>query len=157
MFFGDLTRSDFKRGLPKVIAATCEYLNRLDLSALSPGRHDISDQIYMNVMETDTQPAAERPAELHRRHADIQVLISGEEAMEYGITQPDLSRYEVYHEAEDYQLTPHAIEYKQTLTLRPKMFVVYLPYEEHKPCCNAGESSQRIKKLVVKIPLQLLE
>ena len=28
MLIGDLTRADFKLGLPKVIAETCEYLKR---------------------------------------------------------------------------------------------------------------------------------
>ena len=30
MLIGDLTRTDFKLGLPKVIAETCEYLKGLE-------------------------------------------------------------------------------------------------------------------------------
>ena len=50
MFVGDLTREDFRQGLPKVIVEVCDYLNTLNLAALENGRHEISEQIYMNVM-----------------------------------------------------------------------------------------------------------
>ena len=51
MIISSLTSLNFKVGLPKVIAEVCDYLNTLDLNALENGRHDINDQIYMNVME----------------------------------------------------------------------------------------------------------
>lgn len=158
MLFGDLTRLDFKYGLPKVIAETCDYLNTLDLVALEIGRHDITDNIFMNVMEVKSEPAEARKAEIHRKYLDIQVLISGEEKMEFGVTAPDLADYEPYNEESDYQLTLAGkdIDFKSTVVLRPKMFVVFLPYEPHKPCCNIDGKSGTIKKLVVKIPVELL-
>lgn len=158
MLFGDLTRSDFKRGLPKVIAETCDYLNTLDLAALETGRHDIIDGIFMNVMEVESEPAEARKSEIHRKYLDIQVLISGEEKMEFGVTSPNLADYDPYNEESDYQLTLAGkdIELKSSVVLRPKMFAVFLPYEPHKPCCNVGEKSVAIKKLVVKIPVELL-
>ncbi|ABR75408.1 YhcH/YjgK/YiaL family protein [Actinobacillus succinogenes] len=158
MLFGDLTRSDFKHGLPKVIAETCDYLNTLDLAALQTGRHDITDSIFMNVMEVESEPAEARKSEIHRKYLDIQVLISGEEKMEFGVTAPNPADYEPYNEESDYQLTLAGkdIELKSELVLRPKMFAVFLPYEPHKPCCNVGEKSGTIKKLVVKIPVELL-
>ncbi len=54
MIFGDLTRDDFKRNLPQVMVDICNRLNTLDLENLSTGRHDLTDQIYMNVMESTT-------------------------------------------------------------------------------------------------------
>ena len=158
MLFGDLTRADFKRGLPQVIAQTCDYLNTLDLAALESGRHDITDSIFMNVMELESDPAEARKSEIHRKYLDIQVLISGEEKMEFGVTVPDLADYEPYNEESDYQLTLPGkdIECKSAVILRPKMFAVFLPYEPHKPCCNVGKKSVAIKKLVVKIPVELL-
>ena len=77
MIIGDLTRADVKLGLPPVIAQICDHLNGLDLAALTNGRHDITDQIYMNVMEFDTAPADSKQAELHHKYLDVQVLISG--------------------------------------------------------------------------------
>ena len=83
MLFGDLTRADFKRGLPKIIADTCDYLNSLDLASLETGRHEINDHIFMNVMEVESEPAEARKSEIHSKYLDIQVLISGSEKMEF--------------------------------------------------------------------------
>ena len=155
MLIGDLTRADFKLGLPKVIAETCEYLKGLDLAKLEVGRHDITDRIYMNVMEPELADATSKKAELHHNYLDIQVLIRGVENIEVGVTYPDLNKYEAYHEDDDYQLTQD-IDNKSTITLVPNMFAVFYPYEPHKPCCNVSGQSAKIKKLVVKVPVELI-
>lgn len=156
MLIGDLTRADFKLGLPKVITETCEYLKGLDLEKLEVGRHDITDRIYMNVMEPELADAACKKAELHHNYLDIQVLIRGVENIEVGVTYPDLNKYEAYHEDDDYQLTQD-IDNKSTITLVPNMFAVFYPYEPHKPCCNVNGQSAKIKKLVVKVPVELIQ
>lgn len=155
MIIGDLTRADFKLGLPKVIAEVCDHLNTLDLMALETGRHNITEEIYMNVMAFDTAVAESKQAELHHQYIDVQVLISGQENIEYSVAYPDLAKYTDYNEQDDYRLTPD-IDHKSTLTLKPKMFVVFLPYEPHKPGCNVDNQVVSLKKLVVKIPVNLL-
>lgn len=157
MIIGDLTRKDFKLGLPKLLAEICEHLTTLDLKALENGRHDLSDQIYMNVMEVDTVEANSKKAELHHKYLDIQLLISGAENIEVGATYPDLTQYDDYRDEDDYQLCPD-IEKKSIITLHPNMFAIFFPYEPHKPCCNVvKDQSQSVKKLVVKVPVALLE
>ncbi|MBF0751344.1 MULTISPECIES: N-acetylneuraminate anomerase [unclassified Pasteurella] len=155
MIISSLINPNFKVGLPKVIAEVCDYLNTLDLKALETGRHDINDQIYMNVMEPETAESSSKKAELHHDYLDIQVLIQGTENIEVGVTYPDLTQYEDYNEADDYQLTAD-IENKFTVTLTPKMFAVFYPYEPHKPCCVVNGKSEKIKKLVVKVPVSLV-
>lgn len=156
MICSDLTRADFKRGLPKIIAETCDYLATLDLQNLTVGRHNLSEAIYMNVMEFETEPSEAKQAEMHRKYIDIQLLISGEESIEYGVHYPDLSLYTEYKDQEDYQLIPD-IPNKSAVTLTPKMFVVFYPYEPHKPGCNVNNQRIKLKKLVVKIPVELVE
>ncbi|MDA3978267.1 N-acetylneuraminate anomerase [Gallibacterium sp. AGMB14963] len=155
MFIGDLTKQDYKLGLPKAIGDALDYLQTIDLAGLETGRHDISDQVYMNVMELDTCAAESKKAEIHRKYLDIQVLISGKEAIQCSPVYPDLSLYTEYDEQDDYQLTPD-IEAKNEVVLRPKMFAIFFPYEPHKPCCNVDQQVQHLKKLVVKIPVDLL-
>ena len=156
MIISSLTSPNFKVGLPKVIAEVCDYLNTLDLNALENGRHDINDQIYMNVMEPETAEPSSKKAELHHEYLDVQVLIRGTENIEVGATYPNLSKYEDYNKADDYQLTAAEIENKFTVTLVPKMFAVFYPYEPHKPCCIVGGKSEKVKKLVVKVPVSLI-
>ena len=91
MIISSLTNPNFKVGLPKVIAEICDYLNTLDLNALENGRHDINDQIYMNVMEPETAEPSTKKAELHHNYLDLQVLIRGAENIEVGATYPNLT------------------------------------------------------------------
>ena len=155
MIISSLTSPNFKVGLPKVIAEVCDYLNTLDLNALENGRHDINDQIYMNVMEPETAEPSSKKAELHHEYLDVQVLIRGTENIEVGANYPDLSKYESYNEADDYQLCAD-IDDKFTVTMEPKMFAVFYPYEPHKPCCVVNGKTEKIKKLVVKVPVKLI-
>ena len=155
MIISSLTSPNFKVGLPKVIAEVCDYLNTLDLNTLENGRHDINDQIYMNVMEPETAEPSSKKAELHHEYLDVQVLIRGTENIEVGANYPDLSKYESYNEADDYQLCSD-IDDKFTVTMKPKMFAVFYPYEPHKPCCVVNGKTEKIKKLVVKVPVKLI-
>ena len=155
MIISSLTSPNFKVGLPKVIAEVCDYLNTLDLNALENSRHDINDQIYMNVMEPETAEPSSKKAELHHEYLDVQVLIRGTENIEVGANYPDLSKYESYNEADDYQLCAD-IDDKFTVTMKPKMFAVFYPYEPHKPCCVVNGKTEKIKKLVVKVPVKLI-
>ncbi|WP_112122485.1 N-acetylneuraminate anomerase [Haemophilus influenzae] len=155
MIISSLTNPNFKVGLPKVIAEVCDYLNTLDLNVLENGRHDINDQIYMNVMEPETAEPSSKKAELHHEYLDVQVLIRGTENIEVGATYPNLSKYEDYNEADDYQLCAD-IDDKFTVTMKPKMFAVFYPYEPHKPCCVVNGKTEKIKKLVVKVPVKLI-
>ena len=155
MIISALNNPNFKVGLPIVIAGICDHLNTLDLEALENGRHDLSEQVYMNVMEFDTVEADSKQAELHHKYLDIQLLIRGEENIEVSATYPNLSLYDEYRDADDYQLTPQ-IENKSTVTLLPKMFAVFFPYEPHKPGCTVNGKSSFVKKLVVKVPVELI-
>ena len=155
MIISSLTSPNFKVGLPKVIVEVCDYLNTLDLNALENGRHDINDQIYMNVMEPETVEPSSKKAELHHEYLDVQVLIRGTENIEVGANYPDLSKYESYNEADDYQLCADVGD-KFTITMKPKMFAVFYPYEPHKPCCVVNGKTEKIKKLVVKVPVRLI-
>lgn len=155
MLLGDLSRSDFGLSLPPVFARLCAKLKTLDLGNLPLGWQDLEEGIRMNVMAFETSPAEGKQAEMHRKFIDIQLLIEGEELIEYGLSQPNLANYDAYREEEDYQLTAE-IENKNDLILKPNMFAIFLPYEPHKPG-NAVSENKWLKKLVVKVPIALLE
>ncbi|WP_044469875.1 N-acetylneuraminate anomerase [Mannheimia massilioguelmaensis] len=157
MIIGDLTSKTFKVGLPKVIADICDYLNTLDLVSLEKGRHDITDKIYMNVMEPTTTAPSEKQAEVHRKYIDVQVLISESETIECSTNQINLNQCNEYNEEDDYQLSPNFDGLvMHTITLKPKMFAVFFPGELHRPCCNVDGRVISLKKLVVKIPVEMV-
>lgn len=156
MIFGDLKSNYSPFSLPQAVAEMCEYINSLDLDRLSVGRHNINSDIYMNVMELETADSHSKKAEIHRKYVDIQVLISGSECIECGVNSPNLTEYTAYSEDDDYQLIDD-IPNKVKLYLKPKMFAVFFPYEPHKPACNViADKSVKIKKVVIKIPMYLI-
>ncbi|HDL5105083.1 TPA: YhcH/YjgK/YiaL family protein, partial [Mannheimia haemolytica] len=126
----------------------------LDLVNLELGWQELENGIRMNVMSFETTPAEGKKAELHRKFIDIQLLIDGEEMIEYGLSQPDLSKYDEYRDEDDYQLTAE-IDDKNNLILKPNMFAIFLPYEPHKPG-NSVNGNKTLKKLVVKVPVELI-
>lgn len=155
MLLGDLSRADYAKSLPPVFARLCEKLKNLDLVNLPLGWQDLEEGVRMNVMEFETSPAEEKKAEIHRKFIDIQLLISGEEMIEYGLSEPDLALYDEYRDEDDYQLTDK-IEHKNELILQPNMFAIFLPYEPHKPGNAVGGQNKLLKKLVVKVPVSYL-
>lgn len=108
----------------------------------------------MNVMEFETAARETKQAEMHRKFIDIQLLITGAEAIDYGIAQPNLADFDDYRDEDDYQLTP-AIANGNSVVLQPNQFVIFLPYEPHTPGICVGQP-QKLRKLVVKVPVELL-
>lgn len=155
MLLGDLSRADYAKSLPPVFARLCAKLKDLDLANLPLGWQDLEPNIRMNVMEFETSEAGGKQAEMHRKFIDIQLLIAGEEMIEYGLAQPNLALYDDYREEEDYQLTPQ-IEDKNEVVLKPNMFAIFLPYEPHKPGNCVNHNPKSLRKLVVKVPIELL-
>lgn len=156
MLLGDLSRSDFAKSLPPVFARLCTKLSTLDLAALELGWQDLEEGIRMNVMEFETAARETKKAEMHRKFIDIQLLIAGVEEIDYGIAQPDLAQYDDYRDEDDYQLTP-VIENGNSVVLQPNQFAIFLPYEPHTPGICVNGQPQKLRKLVVKVPVELLE
>ncbi|MDD0824799.1 N-acetylneuraminate anomerase [Mannheimia sp. AT1] len=154
MLLADLSRDDCLKSLPPVFARLCGKLKTLDLANLPLGWQDLEEGIQMNVMTFETSPAEGKKAEMHRKFVDIQLLIDGEEMIEYGLSQPDLAKYDEYRDEDDYQLTDE-IDNKNEVVLKPNMFAIFLPYEPHKPG-NSVNENKTLKKLVVKVPVELL-
>lgn len=154
MINGSLTQTAYFSGLAESLQRVLAYLAEAPLADMACGRHEIDGElIFMNVMEFDTQLADTKKAEIHRTYADVQLLISGIEGIEYSALLPT-DNLEPYHSDDDYQLIAD-IPNKSQLRMLPGMFAVFLPGEPHKPGCRIAGSG-RVKKAVVKIHHSLL-
>ena len=120
-----------------------------------PGRYELQgDNIFMNVMQFATQSPEQKKAELHQQYIDIQVLLSGEERILFGMT--DSARHcEEMHVEDDYQLCSQIAD-EQAMVLKPGKFVIFMPGEPHKPGCMVGGPGE-IKKVVIKVRASLLQ
>ncbi|MDU5156654.1 N-acetylneuraminate anomerase [uncultured Citrobacter sp.] len=119
-----------------------------------PGRYELQgDNIFMNVMQFATQSPEQKKAELHREYIDIQVLLSGEERILFGMTD-SARQCEEMHVEDDYQLCSQIAD-EQAMVLKPGRFVIFMPGEPHKPGCVV-QAPMDIKKVVIKVRASLL-
>lgn len=120
----------------------------------TPGRYELQgDNIFMNVMQFATQSPEQKKAELHREFIDIQVLLSGEERILFGMTD-SARQCEEMHVEDDYQLCSQIAD-EQAMVLKPGRFVIFMPGEPHKPGCVV-QAPMDIKKVVIKVRASLL-
>lgn len=124
-----------------------EYMAKTDLGTLPAGRTDVDGaDIYCIVSEYDTRPAGEVQWEAHRVYTDIQVVLSGAEAIGYAPVSA-LNVTAGYDAGRDVMF----LEGEGTLMpALPGRFIVLTPHDAHIPGVSLNGSS-RVKKLVVKV------
>lgn len=136
-------------GLSAVFCQAIEQALHAEIAWREPGSYPLQgEQLFVNVMQFETQRAEDKRAELHAEYIDIQILLEGEEQIHCGLVG-SARACEEWHQEEDYQLC-HRIDNEQILTLTPGMFVVFMPGEPHKPGCYATQPG-RVKKAVIKL------
>lgn len=154
MILGKVTELNVQSGIAPQLLAIIKQALALRPETLSAGRHEIDgDDIFMNVMTFETAEPESKRYEQHREYLDIQVLLSGQERIDFGPLGAAIAP-DIYHEDDDYLLCD-AVSPLQTLHLQPGMFAIFLPGEPHKPGCNS-ETAQAISKVVIKVSYRSL-
>ena len=134
--------------------AALAFLGRPDLDTLKAGRHEIpGTEAFANVIDYTTR--LEGDFEYHRKYIDVQYIVSGGEKC---IVSPltDLTvNVEDYRESEDYGMMNGPAERAriQEIVLNQGMVGIYFPFDAHKPNMAVGETPEKSRKIVVKIPV----
>ncbi len=136
--------------MDKNVEKAIEIMKTLDRDTAT-GRYEVSDRIYYNVEEYDAQEEEKRRFEAHRRYADIQCILEGEEII-YVADASALELEEDFLEEKDIAFyrgsgigTAHHLKQGE--------YIVLYPGEAHKPGVRAGANS-RVKKAVFKVLLE---
>lgn len=152
MILASLQQADrYCPALPGLDAALA-YLRSTSLSELTDGRHEIDgDRVFALVSRYRTHdPQATHP-EAHRRHVDVQFLVSGQETIYWtplsGAGQPT-GPYEPQRDITFYQ----AVTPSRSCELYAGDLAIFFPDDVHHPGCHAGAASD-ILKVVVKVRL----
>ncbi|MCK5114297.1 MAG: YhcH/YjgK/YiaL family protein [Phycisphaerae bacterium] len=112
------------------------------------GRIEIDgDKMYAILNTYDTNPSEDLSFEAHRRHIDVQVLLSGAEDIDVSQDLDDMEVIQQYSEDSDAGLYDTQKNWS-TVVLTPGTFVVFYPDDAHRPGIGDGSS---VRKLVVKI------
>ena len=135
-------------GLQRGLRLGFEYL-----AAFAPetpdGRYTIDgEQVFALVQSYDTAPATEKQFETHRRHIDIQYIVSGRERILHAPFGP-LEVETPYDDDRD------AVFYRDpaastSILLAAGDFAVFHPHDAHKGGCMAG-GREAVRKVVVKV------
>ncbi|HPR82648.1 MAG TPA: YhcH/YjgK/YiaL family protein [Pontiellaceae bacterium] len=130
------------------------------LKTLTPdstdGKHLVQgNELTVAINTYTTKARAAAKLETHRKYVDIQLLLSGSEVIEV-FPKAGLTVSEPYipeRDVEFYQVPAGA---PARMTLVPGEFLVFFPDDAHMPCVMAGNSPEPVKKVVVKIAVELL-
>ena len=111
--------------------------------------------LFAGVNSYQTKPRDAAKLETHQKYVDIQVLLSGEEIIEVfekqGLTVS--APYNPEKDAEFYQVPAEPCA---TITLKPGQFAVFFPEDAHMPSVMTRSSPKPVKKVVIKVAVELL-
>jgi YhcH/YjgK/YiaL family protein len=124
------------------------FLATSDLGNIESGKHELEgDYLFANIQEYVTKNEEDTRFEAHRKYADIQYLISGEEKI--GLTALENTTItESYNSEKDVAfMTAGQTSYRLAT---PECFFVFFPDDAHRPCVKADENIT-IRKIVIKV------
>jgi len=132
-------------GLKDGLSEAFGFLNHPGLNALPPGRYEISgDRVYAVISEETGRSVEEGRLEAHRRHIDIQYVISGNESMGWSPCAglKPAGEYDAENDVRFFEGRPESV-----VRVPEGAFVVFLPTDAHLPLIGEGP----IRKAVVKV------
>ena len=124
------------------------FLKREDLSRLQPGRYELDGaDLFLIIDEYNTKNEEDSRFEAHRKYADIQYLIYGEEKI--GIISLKETRESVPYDKEKDIVFLTAKENNYRLAW-PEKFFIFFPEDAHRPSVKTDKNSI-VRKAVVKV------
>ncbi len=134
----------------QVIRKCIDFIKANGGAEIALGKHFIENSdIYVNVSEYTTKQMEDCGWEAHKKYADLQVLLAGEEL----IMVADLEKMNVgtYHEDSDY--LECSGEMSEAVKADKDTCVLLLPEDAHMPGVCIARKPMAVKKAVCKIPV----
>ena len=116
------------------------------------GKYILANEDFANIEEYETKPHDQCFFETHKKYADVQLLLSGKERIDY----TDLFGLDVknfYNEERDIAFWFNSKKESVTTYLDGTNFVLLMPNEAHRPQMRYSEDAEKVKKVVVKIKI----
>lgn len=155
MFVGRLDASEKDAALPQAVRQALDFLRRMDFSTLPDDRYEIDgDRCYAKLARYETKRAQDCRPEAHRRYADIQYMVEGEEYIEVCPLGPDLVVHMPYDAAKDIVFFEGLVP-ETSFPLTAGDYVILLPKDVHRPGV-AVKAPRPVVKVVVKVDVALL-
>ena len=146
MILQSLEHSQRYATLHRHFAKGFEFLQQTDIATLDDGRYEIiGDELFALVMRLHGKAKAEAKVEAHRKHIDIQFIISGQEQMGWKPHTDEAKVFEPYVAERDVELyEPDGLHW---LSVKSNQFAIFFPDDIHAP----GVGDGAIHKVVLKV------
>ena len=115
----------------------------------------LGDEIFASVTHYKTRSPEKAVLESHRKFIDIHAVINGSETIECFL-RDGLTVDSVYDESKDAEFYKRICPGPTRVDLFPGSFITLFPHDAHMPSLMINETSEMVKKVVVKINAELL-
>ena len=125
-----------------------DFLEKTDLTELEPGRYELDGlNLYVNVDEYQTRDEENTRFEAHRKYADIQYVVGGEEQI--GVVPLEGTEVtDPYSEEKD--ITFLQSDQNNYRKASPDNFFIFFKNDAHRPCFKVTDNTL-VRKVVVKV------
>jgi biofilm protein TabA len=154
LIFDTISQWEKNRGqYGEAVRRALEFIANLNVAEMPPLLEIDGKRMFVMKQSPETRTFEERLAEIHAQHADIHLVIEGEEWQGFASTSGDNNAVEDRLEESDFVLYEH-VDNENRILLRKGDFTIYWPGEVHRPNCHP-EGQADLIKLVVKIQRDL--
>jgi YhcH/YjgK/YiaL family protein len=131
------------------IEEALDWLEKAGVETLEPGRYPLEGtEAFAIVAEGTTVPEESEEWEAHRRYADLQVVLSGDEVMGFAPLS-EMTPKGRYDEQTDCQVFSGTGNFLQ---LHAGGFAFFAPHDAHKAMLSPKSGPFRVRKVIFKLP-----
>ncbi|MBQ7836936.1 MAG: YhcH/YjgK/YiaL family protein [Clostridia bacterium] len=127
--------------------AVADFLRNNDIASFEEGSYEIVPGVKLNISEYEPYAIGDK-WEVHRRYADLQMVLCGDEKMDCKSTLECVGGE--YNEEDDYMFMDSDSEDITNIYMTPGHFAYFAPHDAHRP--GLKWTGAKVKKAVVKIP-----
>jgi YhcH/YjgK/YiaL family protein len=109
---------------------------------------------HIRIWDYETKAWGQARYECHRRMADVQLVLKGEEDL-YNLPLHTMTGPEAFDEERDLGFFNHTARLSP-VRLVPGIFALLLPWDAHMPSVAVGDAPAMVRKVVIKIPVDKL-
>ena len=138
-------------GLSDGLRKAFEIIKDKALSQKADGRYEVDgDKLYYIVQHYTTKPREECKLEAHKKYADVQFVVTGQEIIYY-TTVNELKIETPYDQTKDVAFYKVPADLT-AINLRQGTFCILFPQDAHIPSCRVNGPSN-VHKVVVKVKI----
>lgn len=149
MILDKIEKADLYTAIGENFRKGFDFLKNNDFTKAEIGRIEIDGMnVFATVSEYDSKNPEDCRPEAHELYADIQLIVSGKEAIGYA-TLNNQTVFSAYNAEKDIVFFSCDTE---PFVLSAGMFAVFYPHDIHRPCMQV-DGPEKVKKVVIKVKL----